>query len=248
MATRTEPASGRASERTAGTDGGAAGGWSDVVTVIRPPSGLPRLHLLELLRYRDPPSRTPWRDIKVRYKQTFLGIAWALLVPLFTSVVYVIVFGKFAEFPAGGPPLPAARPLGDAADAVLHLVADGLEHQPGAERQPRHEGLLPALLLPLAAVIVPIVDFLIGWTLMLGVMAWYGTWPDGRCSLPGLHGLAFVTALGVGVPALGRERALPRRAVRAPVLPAGLDVALSAWPTPSASSRRGASGCSRSTR
>ena len=199
MATRTEPASGRASERTAGTDGGAAGGWSNVVTVIRPPSGLPRCTCSNCCATASSPSRILWRDIKVRYKQTFLGIAWALLVPLFTSVVYVIVFGKFAEFPAGNLPYPllvsGTLPMQYFTSSLTGSSTSLVQNVSLVTKV-----YFPRVLLPLAAVIVPIVDFLIGWTLMLGVMAWYGTWPAGIQVLlaPAFMGLAFVTALGAG--------------------------------------------------
>ena len=71
------------------------------VFVIRPAPRWPHLDVRELWHYRELLQRLVWRDVAVRYKQTFLGIAWALLVPAFTALVYVIVFGKFAKFPRG---------------------------------------------------------------------------------------------------------------------------------------------------
>ncbi|HET6601544.1 MAG TPA: hypothetical protein VFG57_06225, partial [Gaiella sp.] len=77
------------------------------VTVIRPASRIPRLQIDELWHYRELLWTLVWRDVAVRYKQTFLGVAWAILVPAFTALVYVIVFGKFANFPAGSTPYPS---------------------------------------------------------------------------------------------------------------------------------------------
>ena len=77
------------------------------VTVIKPAPRWPSLDISELWHFRELLGRLVWRDVVVRYKQTFLGIAWAILVPIFTAVVYVIVFGKFADFPSGDVPYPS---------------------------------------------------------------------------------------------------------------------------------------------
>ena len=73
----------------------------DRVVVIRPARRWPHLDVSELWHFRELLARLVWRDVSVRYKQTFLGVAWALLVPVFTAAVYVVIFGKFAQFPAG---------------------------------------------------------------------------------------------------------------------------------------------------
>ena len=91
--------------------------------MIRPASRIPRLDVGELWHYRELLWTLVWRDVAVRYKQTFLGVAWAILVPAFTALVYVIVFGKFANFPAGDDPVPEPRRRRRAADAVLRLRA-----------------------------------------------------------------------------------------------------------------------------
>ena len=77
------------------------------MTVIRPASRIPRLDVGELWHYRELLWTLVWRDVSVRYKQTFLGVAWAILVPAFTALIYVIIFGKFANFPAGTTPYPS---------------------------------------------------------------------------------------------------------------------------------------------
>ena len=113
------------------------------MTVIRPASRLPRLDVGELWHYRELLWTLVWRDVAVRYKQTFLGIAWAILVPAFTALVYVIVFGKFANFPAGSTPYPSlvvagVLPMQYFASA-LSLASLSLLVEPPA----RDEGVLP---------------------------------------------------------------------------------------------------------
>ena len=81
-------------------------GRSEPLFVIKPASRLPHLAISELWHYRELLGTLVWRDVVVRYKQTFLGVAWAILVPAFTALVYIVVFGKFADFPDGGLPYP----------------------------------------------------------------------------------------------------------------------------------------------
>ena len=114
------------------------------VTVIRPASRLPRLDVAELWHYRELLWTLVWRDVAVRYKQTFLGVAWAILVPAFTALVYVIVFGKFANFPAGSTPYPSlvvagVLPMQYFASSLSLASLSLLSNLPA-----RHEGLLPA--------------------------------------------------------------------------------------------------------
>jgi lipopolysaccharide transport system permease protein len=177
-----------------------ASGWRDVVTVIRPPSGLPRLHLFELWRYRELAFRIIWRDVKVRYKQTFFGIAWALLVPVFTAVVYIVVFGRFAKFPAGGLPYPVLVFSGILPMQYFISSLVGSSTSLVSNVSLVTKVYFPRVLLPLAAVLVPVIDLLLGMIVLLGLMGWYDTWPDGPKALlaPAFLGLAFVTALGTG--------------------------------------------------
>ena len=168
--------------------------------VIRPASRLPHLDLRELWHYRELMFRLVWRDIVVRYKQTFLGVTWALLVPALTTTVYVIVFGKFAKFPHGNTPyasLTAAGviPMQYFASALGSSSTSLVTNLPLVTKV-----YFPRVLLPMAAVVVPLVDFVVALPLLLILMAVYGTWPDSAAVLlaPGFLGLAVITALGVG--------------------------------------------------
>jgi lipopolysaccharide transport system permease protein len=180
-------------------DVGAAGRTS----VIRPPSRLPRLDVGELWHYRELLGTLIWRDVAVRYKQTFLGVAWAILVPIFTAAVYVIVFGKFANFPAGEkntayPSLVLAGvlPMQYFASALTISGMSLAANLPLVTKV-----YFPRTLLPLAAVIVPLVDFVVGLPVLVAMMAFYGTWPGGPQVLfaPVFMALAVITVLGAGL-------------------------------------------------
>jgi lipopolysaccharide transport system permease protein len=168
--------------------------------VIRPAKRWPHLDVRELWHYRELMLRLVWRDIVVRYKQTFLGVTWAVLVPALTTGVYVIVFGKFANFPHGNTPYPSlvaagVIPMQYFASALTSSSTSLVSNLPLVTKV-----YFPRLLLPLAAVVVPLVDFLIALPVLIVLMAVYGTWPDSAAVLlaPAFLGLAFITALGIG--------------------------------------------------
>ena len=167
---------------------------------IRPATRWPHLDVRELWHYREVMLRLVWRDVVVRYKQTFLGVLWAVLVPAMTTGVYVIVFGKFANFPHGSTPYPALAaagviPMQYFASATTSSSTSLVANLPLVTKV-----YFPRIMLPLASVVVPLIDFAIGLSVLLVVMAAYGTWPDGPEVLlaPAFIGLAIVTALGVG--------------------------------------------------
>jgi len=171
------------------------------VAVIRPASRVPRLDVGELWHYRELLWTLVWRDVAVRYKQTFLGIAWAILVPAFTAVVYVIVFGKFADFPAGDTPYPSlvvagVLPMQYFASALTLSSMSLLANLPLVTKV-----YFPRTLLPLGGVLVPLVDFVVGLPVLLVLMATYHTWPSGweTVTAPLFILLAVVTVLGIGL-------------------------------------------------
>ena len=171
------------------------------VTVIQPASRWPRLEVSELWHYRDLLWTLVWRDIVVRYKQTFLGVAWAILVPVFTAAVYVVVFGKFANFPSGGTPYPSLVIAGvlpmQYFSSALTLSSMSLL----SNLQLVTKVYFPRTLLPLSSVFIPFLDFLIGLPVLLFLMWYYHTWPSGLQVLtaPFFMGLAVLTALGSGL-------------------------------------------------
>jgi lipopolysaccharide transport system permease protein len=168
--------------------------------VIRPAPRWPHLDLRELWHYREVLGTIVWRDVTVRYKQTFLGVVWALLVPALTATVYVIVFGKFAKFPAGETAYPSlvvagVIPMQYFASSVTASSMSLVSNLPLVTKV-----YFPRVLLPFAAVLVPIVDLLVALPVLLTLMALYGTWPDGIQVIfaPAFLLLALFTALGIG--------------------------------------------------
>ena len=171
------------------------------VTVIKPAPRWPSLDVPELWHFRELLGRLVWRDIVVRYKQTFLGVAWALLVPIFTAAVYVVVFGKFANFPSGDVPYPSLVIAGVLPMQYFASAMTGASMSLASNLPLVTKVYFPRALLPLAAVLVPMVDFLVGLPVLLTLMWYYDTWPGGWEVLlaPAFIALAFVTALGIGL-------------------------------------------------
>ena len=143
------------------------------LTLIRPArkSGLPDFR--ELWRFRDLAMILAWRDVKVRYKQSLIGIAWAVLQPVLTMVVFTLIFGKFAQLPAQGLPYPVFAMLNlvpwTFMAAVFTLTA-GCVLGNRALVQKVH---FPLLILPLACVLVPLVDFVFSFVVGLGITVWF---------------------------------------------------------------------------
>lgn len=172
----------------------------DRVFVIRPAPRWPHLDFSELWHYRELLLTFVWRDVKVRYKQSFIGFAWALIVPIFTAAVYVVIFGKFAKFPNGEIDYPI---LVFAGLLPMQLFTSGLTQ--ASTSLVTNSNLVtkvyfPRVLLPLAGVLVPLVDFVLALLVMVLLMAHYDTWPSGPEALlaPAFVALAVVTALGAG--------------------------------------------------
>jgi lipopolysaccharide transport system permease protein len=174
----------------------------DRLVVIRPARRWPHLDVSELWHFRELLSTLVWRDVSVRYKQTFLGVAWAILVPVFTAAVYVVIFGKFAQFPAGekNTAYPSLVLAGVLPMQYFASALTGSSMSLAANLQLVTKVYFPRTLLPLAAVIVPLVDFLVGLPVLLALMWYYDTWPSGAQVLlaPAFILLAMVTVLGLG--------------------------------------------------
>lgn len=169
------------------------------VTVIRPPARWPHLDLVELWHYRELLGRLAWRDISVRYKQTAIGVAWAIIVPFTTMVVFTLIFGKFADFPSKGIPYPifvysALLPWTYFASAVVTSSSSLVSNKALVTKV-----YFPRVLLPLAGVVVPILDFLLASVVLVGMMVWFDVGPSLAIVLaPVFLLMAVVTALGVG--------------------------------------------------
>ena len=173
---------------------------SPPVIYIKRSRGLVSLRLGELWQYRELLYFLIWRDVKVRYKQTALGVAWAVVQPFFTMVVFSLFFGRLAKVPSDGVPYPlfaycALVPWGFFANG-LNMGSNSLVESANLIRKV----YLPRLAIPIATVLSGGVDFLVSFLLLLGMMAYYGRMPGIEAAwLPLLLLLGLVTALGVSL-------------------------------------------------
>jgi lipopolysaccharide transport system permease protein len=168
-------------------------------TVIEARSGWQLVNLPELWRFRELLVILTWRDIKVRYKQTVLGAAWAVLQPLATMVVFSAFFGRVAEMPSGGIPYPLFAFAGLLAWFFFANAVTSASQSVVGNQSLVTKVYFPRLLIPLSAVGTNLVDFAIGFVLLLVLMPFYGFLPGWGLLLVPLLALGLVVAaLGVG--------------------------------------------------
>lgn len=167
---------------------------------IQPTRGWAALQLRDVWQYRELLFFLTWRDISVRYKQTALGAAWAILQPVFTMIVFSIFFGHLAKIPSDGVPYPVftfcallpwtyfAYALGESSNSLVgnaNLIS---------------KVYFPRLVIPMAATLAGLVDFAIAFVVLLGLMLWYHIVPTvAILLLPAFLLLAIATALAVGL-------------------------------------------------
>jgi lipopolysaccharide transport system permease protein len=167
---------------------------------IAPSKGWVPLKLRELWEYRELLYFLIWRDIKVRYKQTALGAAWAVIQPFFTMVVFSLFFGHLAKVPSDGIPYPI---FSFAALVPWTFFANGLSQSSNSlvgSASLITKVYFPRLIIPLASLFSGILDFLLAFIVLLGMMVYYGLMPTlNALWLPLFLLLALVTSLGVGL-------------------------------------------------
>lgn len=168
---------------------------------IKPSKGIASLNLGDLWLYRELIFFMVWRDVKVKYKQTLLGMAWAVIQPVMTMLIFTFLFGKVAKLPTDGIPYPvfsftALLPWG--------LFVTALNQ--GSRALVAHQNMVtkiyfPRLILPAASVFAGLVDFAIAFVILVGLMFYYKVTPAWNLvwTLPLFLLLAIVTALGVAL-------------------------------------------------
>jgi lipopolysaccharide transport system permease protein len=170
------------------------------VTRIRPPTGWRLPNLREIWQYRELLMFLTLRDIKIRYKQTALGIAWAVIQPLFTMAVFALFFGRLANMPSDGKPYPV---FVLAALLPWQLFAYALTQSSSSlvnEQRLITKVYFPRLIVPISSVLSGVVDFLIAFVLMLGMMAIFQVAPTWAIvTVPVFVVFAVLTALSFGV-------------------------------------------------
>lgn len=167
---------------------------------IEPSNTWVSLSLGELWQYRELLYFLVWRDVKVRYKQTALGAAWAIIQPLFTMLIFSLFFGLLARMPSDGIPYPL---FSLAALVPWTFFANGLNQSANslvASANLLKKVYFPRLVIPLATVLAGVVDFALSFAVLLGLMAFYGVAPTiNLLWMPLFLLLAFITSLGVGL-------------------------------------------------
>src|SRR5262245_474792 len=167
---------------------------------IEPTEGLLSLGLRELWAYRELLYFLAWRDIKIKYKQTAIGAAWALFQPLLTMAIFTLVFRNIANVSSDGFPYPV---FAFAALLPWNLFSAALSRSSVslvAESNLISKVYFPRMIVPLSATISGLVDFAIAMTLLIAMMAWYRIAPGVHLLLlPLFVGLVLITALAVGL-------------------------------------------------
>jgi lipopolysaccharide transport system permease protein len=169
--------------------------------LVLEPNRIEKQYWKDLWRYRELFAILAWRDIAVRYKQTMIGVAWALIRPFLTMVVFTVIFGRLAKLPSEG----------DAPYAVLVFAAMLPWQFFSTALSNCSESLIvntnlltkvyfPRLIVPAAAVITSFVDFLISFVILAGLMLWYQWWPTWRLlTLPLWVAISFAASMGAGL-------------------------------------------------
>ncbi len=169
------------------------------ITAITPSKAWSLPDFRELWSYRELLYFLVWRDVMVRYKQTILGVAWAVLQPVFMMVIFTLFFGMLARIPSDGVPYPV---FAYAALLPWNLFARGLTDASNslvANQSLVSKVYFPRLLLPASSVLAAVPDFAIGFTVLIGLMFWYGIVPTiGIIALPLFVVVAVLSAMGIG--------------------------------------------------
>lgn len=173
---------------------------SNPTVTIHPARGWISINLKDLWAYRELLYFLAWREIKVRYKQTLLGFAWAIIQPVMMMVAFTLFFGTLAKIPSEGIPYPL---FNYAALLPWTLFAEGLNRSSNSLIQSTslvQKVYFPRLIMPLSGILSPVVDFAIAFVVLIGLMIYYGHAPTLNVLwLPVFVILALMTALGVGL-------------------------------------------------
>jgi lipopolysaccharide transport system permease protein len=171
-----------------------------VERIIRPKHGLVAIDFRELWRYRELFGFLAWRDILVRYKQTAIGIAWAVIQPILTMVVFTVIFGRLAKLPSSGAPYPV---MIFAALLPWQFFANALSQSSSSligSANIISKVYFPRLIIPVSSTISGAVDFLISFIILIGLMIWYGvSFRVHLLLLPLFFLVSFFAALAVGL-------------------------------------------------
>lgn len=169
--------------------------------VIAPPKGLVRINWPELWRYRELFYIFVWRDVKVRYKQTVLGVAWAVFQPLATMIIFTVFFGRIAHVPSDNVPYPIFAYVGLLLWTYYMSALGNATNCLVENENIVKKVYFPRLILPVSTTITPLIDFGAALVVLFGLMAWYRYVPHawGIVALPFLLLVSTVAASGLGL-------------------------------------------------
>ncbi|MEZ5855403.1 MAG: ABC transporter permease [Hyphomicrobiaceae bacterium] len=180
------------------TSGDTTAGDDPAPTLVIEPGRLALNYWRDIWAYRELFAILAWRDVAVRYKQTVIGIAWAVLRPLLTMIVFTVVFGNLAKLPSdGAAPYPLLVFAGMLPWFLLSTILSDASNSLVSNAQLIGKVYFPRIIVPASAAVVALIDFAISLVILFAMMAWYGFAPTWRMAfLPVFVGLAVLTALG----------------------------------------------------
>ena len=166
--------------------------------LVLEPGRADRHYWRDLWAYRELFAILAWRDVAVRYKQTVIGIAWAVVRPFLTMVIFTVVFARLAKLPSeGGAPYPVMVFAGMLPWFLFSTILSEASNSLVGNANLIGKVYFPRLIIPTSSAVVALVDFVINLAILLGLMAWYGFWPTWRTALlPLFVILAMLASLG----------------------------------------------------
>jgi lipopolysaccharide transport system permease protein len=169
--------------------------------LVLEPNRIEKQYWKDLWRYRELFAILAWRDITVRYKQTFIGVAWALIRPFLTMVVFTVIFGKVAKLPSqADAPYPILVFAGMLPWQFFSAALSSCSESLISNANLLTKVYFPRLIVPAAAVITSFVDFLISFAILAGLMVWFQWWPSWRLlTLPLWVAITFAASMGAGL-------------------------------------------------
>jgi lipopolysaccharide transport system permease protein len=167
---------------------------------LTPPRGWEAVNFSEIWEYRELVFFLVWRDVKVRYKRAFLGVAWAVVQPLVTMIIFTVVFGRLAGLPSEGVPYPLFTLAALLPWQLFAGAVSGASNSLVGNSALLSKVYFPRLIVPLAGVAATLVDFCVSLGLLFGLMAWYGYVPPPTIvALPVFALMALITAFAIGL-------------------------------------------------
>lgn len=167
---------------------------------LTPPSGWEAVNFSEIWEYRELVFFLVWRDVKVRYKRAVLGVAWAVVQPLVTMIIFTVVFGRLAGLPSEGIPYPLFTLAALLPWQLFAGAVTGASNSLVGNSALLSKVYFPRLIVPLASVAATLVDFCVSLGLLFGLMAWYRYLPPPAIvALPVFAVMALTTAFAIGL-------------------------------------------------